>query len=107
LETAVRRLRFGVCCVIVWSSAALADQPAESSANADQRPRTAAEYAATPQANGEKPICRQETVTGSRISKTVCLTPSQRAQQQQEGRKQLQDSQVRAANTCVPGQCGG
>ena len=102
----MRRMRVGVWCLVVFSSCAVfADDATAPPENSDQRPRTAAEYAATPQANGEKPICRQETVTGSRISKTVCLTPSQRAQQQQEGRKQLQDSQVRAANTCVPGMC--
>ena len=101
------RIRFGVCCVIVWSSATFADQPVEPKQSADQQPKTAAEYAATPQANGEKPICRQETVTGSRIAKTVCLTPSQRAQQRQTGQRETQDSQIRAMNTCVPGQCGG
>jgi len=87
------------------SCAAFADDPTAGAASSDQRPRTAAEYAQTPQANGEKPICRQEPVTGTRITKTVCLTPSQRAQQQQDAHRQLQDSQLRAANTCVPGQC--
>ena len=101
-------IRAGIWCVVmVLSCAAFADDPAHMSANTDQRPQTAAEYAAKPQANGERPICRQETVTGSRISKTVCLTPSQRAQQQQNGQRQLNDSQVRAMNTCVRGQCGG
>ncbi|HET6470190.1 MAG TPA: hypothetical protein VFG38_00015 [Pseudomonadales bacterium] len=44
-------------------------------------------------------------MTGSRITKTVCLTPSQRAQQRQDGRKELQDSQLRAMGTCVASLC--
>lgn len=94
-----------LCAVaVLWCAAAFADDPAPDS-SAPTRPRTAAEYAATPQANGEKPICRQEAVTGSRITKTVCLTPSQRAQQQQQGRKEVQDSQLRAMSTCVTSLC--
>jgi hypothetical protein len=85
--------------VVMLANCALADDPAAS------RPTTAAEYANTVQPGGEKPICEQREVTGSRITKTVCWTPSQRAQAKADGRKQAEDSQRNAATTCTPSLC--
>ena len=72
-----------------------------------ERPTTAAEYAKTTQPDGEKPVCKQESVTGTRFTKVVCLTPSQRAQATANGRKETQDVQRQAAQACVAGACQG
>jgi hypothetical protein len=88
-----------VIWVVMLASCARADDPAAS------RPANAAEYANKVQPDGEKPICEQRAVTGSRITKTVCWTPSQRAQAQADGRKQAEDSQRNAATTCALSVC--
>ncbi len=80
---------------------------ASSHESTAKRPTTAAEYARTTQPDGEKPICRQETVTGTRITKVVCLTPSQRAAATATGRKEAEDVQRQAAQACVAGACQG
>jgi hypothetical protein len=88
-----------VIWIVILANCARADDPATS------RPANAAEYANRVQPDGEKPICEQRAVTGSRITKTVCWTPSQRAQAQADGRKQAEDTQRNAATTCTPSLC--